>query len=282
MSDTYLIERELRQQYPRPSAAATARACAAVMKTATEQSRPANTANAHRRWRPMLVAAVVVLALAGTSVAIANSLGAFSGGAFNGISAAHHRRTAEDVIDPATRAYMERTNCKQPDGRACAPMMVGMRLGTSRRIAQLPGGQNLYVFKTTWKGLCYVAGPPPHGEFNCSRPLSRSHPSTVWFYSNSPHMSDWFTFGIALDGVTAVSFEPNGQDITLPVKNNVWTYRSESFEAMTALQGLPLTAHFADGRTVTDKCTDSLSRRELRLLGVPKSQMPRLEGSCGP
>jgi hypothetical protein len=95
-------------------------------------------------------------------------------------------------------------------------------------------------------------------------------------------MSDWFTFGIALDGVTAVSFDPNGQEeITLPVEGNVWTYRSDSFDAMTALQGLPLTAHFADGRTVVDKCTDSLSRQELRDLGVSKSQMPLLEGSCG-
>jgi hypothetical protein len=215
-----------------------------------------------------------VLALAGTGVAIADGLGAFTGGPFNGISTAHHPRTGEDVIDPVTRAYMERTNCKQPDGHSCAPMMVGMRLDTSRRIAQLPGGQNLYVFKTTWKGLCFVVGPPPHPEFNCSRPLSHSHPSTVWFDSTGPHIADWFTFGIALDGLTAVSFEPNGQDLTLSVKDNVWTYRSDSFGAMTALQGLPLTAHFANGRTVVDKCTDCLSRRILQRLGLPKSQMP--------
>ena len=228
--------------------------------------------------RPVLLAAVVVIALAGTGVAIANSLGAFSGGVFNGISAAHHPRTPAVVIDPASRAYLERANCKQPDGHPCAPMMVGMRFDTSRRIAQLAGGQNLYIFKTTWKGLCFVVGPPPHPDFNCSQPLSRSHPSTVWFNSTGPHISDWFTFGIARDGVTAVSFKPKGLEITLPVKGNVWTYRGDSFEATTALLGLPLTAHFVDGRTVVDKCTDSLSRRNLRRLGVPKSQIPRLEG----
>src|SRR5215471_14498046 len=42
--------------------------------------------------KAVLVAAVVVIALAGTSVAIANRLGAFDGGVFNGISAAHHPR----------------------------------------------------------------------------------------------------------------------------------------------------------------------------------------------
>lgn len=280
MSEADVIERELRRQYPRPSAATTARARTAVMETATEQLRPEQTV-AHRRWWPMLIAAVVVLAFAGTGVAIANSLGAFSGGVFNGMHAARHPRTADDVIDPATRAYMERTNCKQPDGRACAPMMVGIRFGTSRHIAQLPGGQNLYVFKTSWRGLCYVVGPQPHGQFNCSRPLSRSHPSTAWFYSNRPHISDWFTFGIALDGVTAVSFDSNGQEVTVPVKDNTWTYRGGSVEDNMQVQTLPLTAHFADGRTVTDKCTQSLSREELRLLGVPKSQLARLEGRCG-
>lgn len=280
MPDTDLIALELRQQYPRPSAAATGRARAAVMETAAGRSRPARTANPRRRWRPVLVAAVALVALAGTSVAIANRLGAFGGGVFNGIGSAHHPRTSEDVIDPATRAYIDRTSCHLAGGRPCSPMIVGMRFGTSRRIAQLPDGQSLYVLKTSWKGLCFVAGPPPHGRFDCSRPLSRAHPSTVWFDSAGLRMADWFAFGIAMDGVTAVSFKPNGHEITLPVKGNVWTYRSDPALDASRLAGFPLTAHFADGRTVTDKCADSLSRRELRLLGVPKSQMQQVGGPC--
>jgi hypothetical protein len=75
------------------------------METATERSAPARTDNARRRWRPVLVAAVAVLALAGMGVAIANGLGAFDGGVFNGISAAHHPRTSDDVKpgDPCFR-----------------------------------------------------------------------------------------------------------------------------------------------------------------------------------
>lgn len=230
-----------------------------------------------RRWRPLLVVAFAVLALAGTGVAIANGLGAFDGGVFNGISAAHHPRTSDDVIDKAMRDYMDRKGCTLPGGHPCYPMMVGMLFDTSRRIAQLPDGANLYVFKTTWKGLCFVAGPPPTPQFNCSGPLSRSHPSTAWFYSNTPDMSDWFIFGIAVDGVTSVSFELNGQDVTVPVTGNVWTYRSNDFGTNPRF---PLTAHFADGSTVDDQCPGWMSRSILRRLGTPESAMPPAGDPC--
>jgi hypothetical protein len=73
MSGIDVIERELRRQYPVPSANATARARAMVLESATEWSRPARTV-ARRRWRPVLAAAVAVLALAGTGVAIADGV----------------------------------------------------------------------------------------------------------------------------------------------------------------------------------------------------------------
>src|SRR3954454_10462102 len=79
MPDIDLIERELRRQYPRPSAAATARARAAVMETATEPSRPVRAANARRQWRPVLVGAAIVVALALAGVGLAAGFGAFEG-----------------------------------------------------------------------------------------------------------------------------------------------------------------------------------------------------------
>ena len=241
-----------------------------VLDTYAGPARPRERAVRHRarRWRPLLVVAFAVLALAGTGVAIANRLGAFDGGVFNGIGAAHHPQTSDDVIDPAIRAYMDGNGCKHP----CHPL-------DSRRIAQLPDGANLYVFGTTWKGLCFVAGPPPTPA-NCSSALSRSHPSTVWFYSSGSDSSDWFVFGVAVDGVTEVSFEPNGQQVTVPVKGNVWTYRNDSLSAMTGLIGLPLTAHFADGTTVVDSCPDWMSRQTLRRLGTPPSAMPPPGDPC--
>lgn len=101
MPDTDLIERELRQAYPRPSAAATAHARAEVTRTSIEPSQLADAFSAPAgrsewpRWRPVLVAAVVVAALVGVGVAIAAGFGAF-----NGISATQRPQTPADKIDP--------------------------------------------------------------------------------------------------------------------------------------------------------------------------------------
>jgi hypothetical protein len=230
-----------------------------------------------RRWRPILVAVVAVLAFAGTSAAIADGLGAFDGGVYNGISSVHHPRTSEDVIDPATQAYMERKGCTQPDGSPCNPIVFGMLLDTSRRIAQLPSGESLYVFQTSWKGICFVSGPPPAGhEFECSGPLSHAHPSTVWVYTeDSDDPSDWLAFGIAVDGVTSVSFEQNGHEVTAPVKGNVWTYRGDSVWATMGLQGLP--AHRSlrrrnDRRRQLSRLDQSSDPRTPRRAGIDSAQ----------
>src|SRR5436853_6947191 len=74
MPDREHIEQELREQYPRPSSAATERARAAVMQAATERPRPAAGFLRRRRWRPILIMAGVVIALVAAGVAIAVSL----------------------------------------------------------------------------------------------------------------------------------------------------------------------------------------------------------------
>jgi len=75
--NTEKIEQELREQYPRPSSAATERARAVVMQATRERPRTAR----HRprlvrirRGRPILITAGVVTALAAAGVAIAVSL----------------------------------------------------------------------------------------------------------------------------------------------------------------------------------------------------------------
>lgn len=79
MPDADLIERELREQYPRPSAAATERARAAVMESTTDRLRPARPVKGRRRWRPALVGAAIVVVLAVAGIAIAAGFGAFEG-----------------------------------------------------------------------------------------------------------------------------------------------------------------------------------------------------------
>lgn len=191
----------------------------------------------HRLWKSILVAAVVAVALGLAGVAIADGLGAF-----NGIGAAQHPPTGADVIDPATRAYMECNTGATP----CMPVIHGLLFDTARVVGQLPSGQNIYVITTTSSDLCFVVGPP-HPEWNCDDPLSRSHPSTVFLYGQDPNIAPP-TFGIALDGVTAVSFEAWGRQVTVPVENNFWTYPGDVFYSAYSR----LTAHFADGMSVVE------------------------------
>lgn len=204
----------------------------ALVETQHEESdSPTVTA---RRWKPLLVAAVVTAALAGAGVAIADGLGAF-----NGISAAQHPQTGADVIDPATRAYME--------GGSSMPIIGGLLFDTARVVGQIPSGQNVYVITTRSNSLCFVVGPP-QPEWNCEDPLGNSHPSAVFAYTQDG--KPYTVVGIALDDVTAVSFNENGQEVTVPVTNNVWTYQSDSSDALAAPM-FALTVHFADGTTVT-------------------------------
>lgn len=188
--------------------------------------------------RPVVAAAVVAAVLAVTGVAIADGLGAF-----NGIGAAQHPPTGADVIDPATRAYME---CQGVAWPCMAPPPRGVRWDTTRVVGRLPTGQNIYVFTTKSNELCYVVGPP-RPEWNCEDPLTRSHPSTVFEYSEEG--TPYTLVGIALDGIASVSFDERGRAVTVPVKDNVWIYRTGYAEAFYDA-GSALTAHFADGSTV--------------------------------
>ncbi|HZT83881.1 MAG TPA: hypothetical protein VE984_00475 [Gaiellaceae bacterium] len=191
-----------------------------------------------RASRPVIAAAVVagVLALAG--VAVAGVLGAF-----DGIAAAQHPQTGADVIDPATRAYME---CQGVTWPCMAPPPRGVLWDTTRVVGRLPTGQNIYVFTTRSSELCYLVGPP-RPEWDCEDPLTRSHPSTVFEYSEEG--APYTLVGIALDGVSSVSFDERGREVTVPVKDNVWIYRTDYAEAFYDA-GSALRAHLADGTTV--------------------------------
>jgi hypothetical protein len=201
-----------------------------------------------RRFRPVLVFVIAVVAFVIASVAIADGLGAF-----NGIGAAHHPRTGADEISPSIKADM---------GYGSQPVPRGLDFGTTRRIGQLPSGQNVYVIAPTRGNgtFCFVIGRPGP-EWNCSATLSRRHPSTAIVYTGDG--KPWTTVGIALNGVTSVSFkvggpehggkESGGHIVTVPVKHNLWTYRSHD-ELSLAQASWLLTAHFADGTTAVDRC----------------------------
>lgn len=191
-----------------------------------------------RGFRRVLVA-LAVTALVGTGAAIADGLGAF-----DGIGAADHPQTGADVIDPATAAYL--------DGRTPQSAgVIGLQLDTARNVGQLPDGQSVYVIARSGDGsnLCIVVGAP-HPETECRSTLSQSHPTAIFTYSENQPAASPVTFGVALDGVTSVSFQagdyPNGQEVTVPVNDNLWIYP----EVVDSLQ--PVTSHFSDGSTVVE------------------------------
>ena len=194
--------------------------------------------HARPRWKVVLVAAVIAIGLVGVGVAIANGFGVF-----DGIGAVQHPQTPADVIDPATRAYMAHSSM---------PGIIGLRWGTARRLGQLSDGHNVYVMGTTTNQLCFLVGPP-YPEWQCRDPLSRRYPTADFAYTVGP--KPWATIGVAANDVTAVTFDANGHgdEVTVPVRNNFWTYSTSDFDALNAPL-LALTVHYADGRTKVDGC----------------------------
>ncbi len=199
------------------------------------------------RVRPILVAAVLVAALVGTGVAIANGFGAF-----NGIGAAQHPRTGADVLDPETAAYLQNKNCTAGGiAPTCGPMVRGLLLDSTRLVGQLPSGQKIYVIATKSGLLCGVLQGryPPMA---CGAELGSSDPTTVQLLGD-PASGQPMVIGVAIDGVTAVSFQAfdgadmrgSGHTVTVPVKNNVWTYVGPN-DAPDSV-----TVHYADGTSFT-------------------------------
>jgi hypothetical protein len=202
-----------------------------------------------RFWRRLstrrrLVLAVAVLA----SLAVATAAIAVGLGALSGIGAANHPPGSADVLDPATAAYLKEH-------------LGGIQLDTTRHIGRLPNGRNVYVVTGTQNDLCTVVGPPD-AFVQCGEPLSDSHPATItgdYAVDNDPS-AHWVIFGLALDGVTSVSFRPTqadnqpaGPEVTVPVNDNLWIYRSSDAPEVDVFQ--PFKAHLADGTTVSEPAT---------------------------
>jgi hypothetical protein len=190
-----------------------------------------------RRWRSVLVAAVAVAALVGAGVAIAAGFGAF-----NGISAAQHPPTPADTLDPAVAASI-----------AANDNPLGLEADSARFVTQLAGGIRIYAVATKTGELCALAERLPNNNgkndaaaTGCSSPLTQSQPTTIASFQAN-EATPPISYGIALDSVTAVSFMAGGQEVTVPVKNNVWAYEGDN----SAISSL--TVHFNDGRTETIK-----------------------------
>jgi hypothetical protein len=193
---------------------------------------------ARRRWRPVLVTAVIVAALVGVGVAIAAGFGAF-----NGISAAQRPQTPADKIDPKLLAEINAAfEVRGGPGRL---------IPRSARLVRRLSNARIYAVATKDGQLCVLAARllNNNGKFDaagmgCGSPLTQSEPSTAATFARD-ESSPAISWGITLDSVTAVSFMAGGHEVTVPVENNVWAY-----EGAAPTHGT-LTAHFKDGSTET-------------------------------
>ena len=192
-----------------------------------------------RRVRGVSAAVLALAALVGAGVAIADGVGAF-----NGIGAAQHAQTGADVLDAKTRAGLQNA-CPSGTVEAFYRPECHLVLDSARLVGQVPSYGNVYVVTDTRGDLCtYFEG----GDGSCGPPLSQSHPITFGTFNPSPTTGGTFiASGVAIDGVTTVSFTVNGRAVQVPVANNVWVY-SESGSHATDAQCI--VAHLDDGSTV--------------------------------
>jgi hypothetical protein len=164
-----------------------------------------------RNWRSVVGVAVAVAALAGAGVAIAAGLGAF-----NGISAAQHPQTPADRIDPKLLAQINTANANVRGG-------PGQLLPDSARLVKEVSGARIYVVATNTGQLCVLAQREVGGVgMGCGSSLTQSEPTTVASFNVNHKRITW---GITVDGVTAVSFIAGGKQVTVPVVHNVWVYQ---------------------------------------------------------
>jgi hypothetical protein len=189
--------------------------------------------------RPVLVAAIVIIALALTGVAIANGVGAFSG-----ISAARHTQTGAKLLDPATLAEIKRENAFAADHSTARFLIPKLLLSNARVLGKMPDGSKVYGLTNTRGELC-LFGDTGGG---CGPPLSKEQPITFMASSTSSVGGTFTASGVALDGVMSVSFTVWGKGVTVPVKHNVWVYKKRDTSAHGARC---IVAHLADGSTVT-------------------------------
>jgi hypothetical protein len=196
---------------------------------------PVTLARRKPNRRRVLIVGVLATALLAAGVAIAAGLDPFAG-----IGAASHAQTPRDVLAPAVLAPFNRAN------RNFSGSLVPE---SPRLLGRLTSGRRIYVAKTTKDSLCVlVTNHGKLGTVSCGSPLTQAEPVTVTSFvrvKNGPNATLPLNYGIAKDGITAVSFTAHGSEKTVPVKNNVWFYEGQSNVLAS------ITVHYADGHTRT-------------------------------
>jgi hypothetical protein len=185
-----------------------------------------------RPWRLAWTAAALVLVLVGAAYAAGFN-------PFAGISAAEHPATSNDKLPASVTAHIAEFSSgmeKMGHGR--------LLVKSARFITQVPSGMRFYTIAATGGGLCLATVRPAGGSgLECGDSLSKTRPVTLGSERLS-RATPPVSYGLALDGVTAISFMAGGTKTTVPVKDNVWTY-----EGQANLRSV--TVHWRNGSTQT-------------------------------
>lgn len=210
-----------------------------------EQIEPV-TRPGHRSRRRRLVAyAILALALIVGGVALAGSLNPLSG-----IGVADHPRTPNDVLSPDVEAQLR--SDRPPSGGVD---QIGGRLTRSARfVGSLPSGKRIYVVPTTKGRLCVVVAGLAE---SCGNPLTQMAPVTFTTFFGHPG-EPTYAYGVARDGVRAVSFNLSSDDdvtvpfsrspgerVTVPVHDNLFAFESDPSDAPQKFTAVTVT--LADG-----------------------------------
>ena len=165
-------------------------------------------------------------------------------------------QTNSVVLDPQTLAAIQNT-CSGPLAPPEPPSnpYCHFVLSSARLLTDSSPQGSVYVITDTRGDLCTVGGLN-----SCGPPLSRSQPITFGGGNENPTTGGtFFAAGIAMDGVTSVSFVPAsdpdsgrsatavGKEVTVPVRDNTWMYEQPNSHAD---DGVCIVAHFADDSTV--------------------------------
>jgi hypothetical protein len=158
---------------------------------------------------------------------------------FAGISAADHPASSSDALPASLTSHIaEFSSAMEKMGHG------HLLLDTTRRIAELPSGMRFYTIATSAGGLCLATVRSAGGNgLGCGDSLSKNRPITIG--SERPNRATPpVSYGLAMDGVTAISFTAGGTETTVPVKDNVWAYEGEA-------NLRAVTVHWKDGSTQT-------------------------------
>jgi hypothetical protein len=165
-------------------------------------------------------------------------------GPFNGISAAQHAKTGSDLLPSGVLAQIKQMNAQSANASKTGFEPPRLLPDSARVLGTMPDRSKVYGLTDTRGDLCLI------GEVggSCGPPLTQSRPITFGTFNRSPTTGGTFVAsGVAIDGVTSVSFKVWGKEVRVPVKNNVWVYKKRH---TTAHGATCIVAHLANGSTV--------------------------------